>query len=252
MMSLLGPGVWGEPFRPGQALLCWGAPRRPRAMPDAPLPAPLPIDVAADQQPDPELLALPAPPRHERRLTVALMVLVSLASCWLLWALRGEVTYAFSPSAPTELGDLTRVVPEASNANRYVRASGLLAAAKSIRYERPMEGDSFRLAPLAGNPKVWVEIRVPEGMEGPRFTPPTSFVGRLVPFAEAGIRHRGLRASLDRADAGTVPEGSWLLIDGGSPRASRWAVALGALLLYFLVWNGVGVAQLVRRVRGEG
>jgi hypothetical protein len=218
-------------------------------MPDAPLPAPLPLDVAADQRPDPELLALPAPPRHERRLTVLLMAVVSLASCWLLWSLRGEVQYAFSPSTPVELGDLTRTMPEAGQVNRYVRASGLLAATGSIRYERPMEGDSFRLAPLAGNPKVWVEIRVPEGMEGPRFTPPTSFVGRLVPFAQAGIRHRGLGSSLARAGVSPVPDGAWLLIDGGSPRASRWSVALGALLLYFLVWNGVGVAQLLRRVR---
>lgn len=218
-------------------------------MPDAPLPAPLPVNVSLDRKPDPELLALPAPPRHEQRLTVVLMVLVSLASCWLLWALRGEVKYAFSTRAPVDLGDLVQATPAVEQANRYVRANGLLAATRTIRYERPMEGDSFRLAPIAGNPRVWVEIRVPEGMEGPKFAPPTAFMGRLVPFHEAGIRHRGLAANLAQAGAGGVPEGAWLLIDGGSPRASRWSVALGALLAYFLIWNCVGVVQLTRRIK---
>jgi len=219
-------------------------------MPDAPLPAPLPVNLGpVDRKPDPDLLALPAPPRHERRLTVVLMLLVSLASCWLLWALRGEIGYSFSPSAPAELGDLAQATPGAELTNHYVRATGLLAATRAIRYERPLEGDSFRLAPVAGNPRVWVEIRVPEGMEGPKFAPPTSFMGRLVPFHDAGIRHRGLGANLSQAGAGAVPEGAWLLIDGGSPRASRWAVALGALLAYFLVWNSIGVVQLTRRIK---
>jgi hypothetical protein len=218
-------------------------------MPDAPLPAPLPVGLGSSPSADPELLALPAPPRHERRLALALMLLVMLASAWLLWLLRGEVGYAFSPSSPVDLGELTQATPSAEHANRYVRASGLLAATRTIRYERPMEGDSFRLAPLAGNPNVWVEIRVPEGMEGPRFTPPSSFVGRLVPFQDVGIRHRGLAASLARAGAGSVPGGAWLLIDGSSPRASRWSVALAALLAYFLVWNGVGLVQLSRKIK---
>lgn len=221
-------------------------------MPDAPLPAPLPVDVPVDRAPDPDLLSLPAPPRHERRLTLGLMGVVALVSCWLLWALRGEVQYAFSPATPLELGELVAATPSAEHANRYVRASGLLAATRAIRYERPMEGDSFRLAPIAGNPRVWVEIRVPEGMEGPKFTPPTSFVGRLVPLREAGIRHRGLSASLAQAGGGAIPEGAWLLIDGGSPRASRWSVALGVLLAYFLVWNCAGMVQLARRVKDAG
>lgn len=192
---------------------------------------------------------MPAPPRHERRLAFGLMILVALTSAWLLWLLRGEAGYAFSPSSPVELGDLVSATPAAEHANRYVRASGLLAATRTIRYERPMEGDSFRLAPIAGNPAVWVEIRVPEGMEGPKFAPPTSFVGRLVPFRDVGIRHRGLEASLAQAGAGAIPPNAWLLIDGSSPRASRWSVALGALLAYFFAWNCFGLAQLSRKIK---
>lgn len=220
-------------------------------MPDAPLPAPLPMDASTASQTDPELLALPAPPRHERRITLMLMGLVLLASASLLWMLHGEIFYAFSPSSPLELGELGQATPSAENANRYVRASGLLAATRSIRYERPMEGDSFRLAPIAGNPQVWVEIRVPEGMEGPRFKPPTSFAGRLVPFKEVGIRHQGLSSSLARAGAVAIPEGAWLLVDGSSPRASRWSVALGGLLAYFIAWNCVGMIRLGRRIEEQ-
>ena len=203
----------------------------------------------ADRHPDPDLVALPAPRREERRFTVLLMVATALASAWMIFSLRGEVGYALSSPAPLELGDLAQATPAAELANRYVRASGLLASVGSIRYERPMEGDSFRLAPLAGNPKVWIEIRVPEGMEGPKFAPPTSFVGRLVPFREAGIRHAGLARSVEAAGGAKISPDAWVLVDGSSPRASRWSIALGLLLAYFTGWNLYGVFKLMRRVR---
>jgi hypothetical protein len=151
-----------------------------------------------EPHPDQDLIALPAPPRQERVLTVVLMLATAVASLAMLWALRGEVAYALSTRAPLELGELGQATPTAGLKNRYVRATGLLSSGRAIRYERPMEGDSFRLAPLASNPGVWVEIRVPEGMEGPKFAPPTTFVGRLVPFSEAGIRHVGLAQSVAR------------------------------------------------------
>jgi hypothetical protein len=201
----------------------------------------------ADFEPDPELLTLPAPPRQERSFTVAMMGLTMLASAGVIFALRGEVGYVFSSSTPIELGDLVQATPTSSMANRYVRATGLLSGAQAIRYERPMEGDSFRLAPIASNPKVWVEIRVPEGMEGPRFTPPTSFVGRLVPLSQAGVRHSSLSRSVDKTN-GAIPSDAWLLIDGSSPRASRWALALVGLLSYFIAWNAAGLVKLLRKI----
>jgi hypothetical protein len=218
-------------------------------MPDAPAPTPMQAPLSdGEPHPDQDLIALPAPPRQERVLTVVLMLATAVASLAMLWALRGEVAYALSARAPLELGELGQAAPTAGLKNRYVRATGLLSSGRAIRYERPMEGDSFRLAPLASNPGVWVEIRVPEGMEGPKFAPPTTFVGRLVPFSEAGIRHVGLAQSVAEAGGGEIPAGSWLLVDGASPRASRWAIALGALLAYFVGWNALGVFRLVRKV----
>ena len=222
-------------------------------MSNAPAPTPLPADLdEAERRPDPELLALPAPPRDERRLTLLLMGATILASCWMIYALRGEVSYALSTATPLELGDLAQATPSGEVKNRYVRASGLLASGTAIRYERPMEGDSFRLAPIASNPNVWIEARVPEGMEGPKFVPPTSFVGRLVPFHDAGIRHAGLEKNVSAAGGDRVPAGAWLLVDGASPRASRWAIALEGLLAYFALWNAVGVWKLARKIRDPG
>jgi hypothetical protein len=217
-----------------------------------PPPTPLDADLEADvRTEDPELVALPSPPREEQRFTVGLMVATIVASLALAFALRGEVTYAVSSATPLELGDLAQATPTADLANRYVRATGLLGTTGAIRYERPMEGDSFRLAPIAGNSRVWIEIRVPEGMEGPKFTPPTTFVGRLVPFSASGIRHAGLSGSVDRAGAEKVPDGAWLLVDGASPRASRWSMALVGLLAYFAAWNGLGIFKLVRKIKDD-
>ncbi len=198
---------------------------------------------------DSELDALPAPRRRERLATALVMVAALVASLGLGASLLGEIRYALSPTAPVELGELAHASLTPQLSNRYVRGAGLLASQGAIRYERPMEGDSFRLAGIAGNARVWVEIRVPEGMEGPKFVPPTSFVGRLVPFSSAGLRHAGLDRNVAAASSVKIEPDAWLLIDGASPRASRWALALTALLAYFAVWNAIGLFRLARPPR---
>ena len=219
---------------------------------DAPVHAggpPAPPRRDLDAADDPDLIALPAPPKGERTTAVALMLITVVAATWMAVALLGEARYALSPGQPLEIGDLTPLRPTDDMANRYVRATGLLGTQGAIRYGRAAESDSFRLAPVAGNPRIWVEIRVPEGFEGPRYVPPSTFAGRLVPFAKAGLRHAGLSDSVREQSQESIPEGGWLLIDGGSPRASRWAVALAALFLGFAAWNAAGVARVLRRVR---
>lgn len=209
-------------------------------------------DAPAVGQADPELLALPAPPKRERTATLALMGITALAALGMCAALAGEALYATTPGRPVELADLAALQPGDDLDNRYVRGSGLLGTSGAVRYGRPAEGDSFRLAPVAGNPRVWVEIRVPEGFEGPRFVPPSTFAGRLVPLDDAGIRHAGLRRAAASGAGDAIPADAWLLVDGNSPRASRWALALVVLLFAFAGWNLVGIARLLRRVRDEG
>ncbi|MCC6555754.1 MAG: hypothetical protein IT372_22560 [Polyangiaceae bacterium] len=217
---------------------------------DAPVPGGGPSPGrGVDAAEDPDLLALPAPPKRERTAAVVMMILTAVAAAWMAVALLGEARYALSPGQPLEIGDLAPLRPTDDLANRYVRATGLLGTRGAIRYGRAAESDSFRLAPVAGNPSIWVEIRVPEGFEGPRFVPPTTFAGRLVPFARSGLRHSTLTASVRDQTQEVIPDNAWLLIDGGSPRASRWAVALATLFLGFAVWNAAGVARVLRRIR---
>jgi hypothetical protein len=202
-------------------------------------------------EPDPELLALPAPPKRERALTVALMATTAIAALVVAWTLRGEAGYALASGEPADVGDLALFAPGTPHENRYVRGVGSLASTGAIKYGRAAEGDSFRLAPIAGNEKIWVEIRVPEGFEGPRFIPPSAFAGRLVPFERSGLRHASLSGAVEERGGARVPEGSWILVDGTSPRASRWALALATLFVGFALWNTVSAARLVARVRDE-
>lgn len=198
---------------------------------------------------DQDLVALPAPPKGERSATVVMMLLTTLAAAWMAVSLLGEARYAVTPGQPLDLGDLAPLRPGPDLVNRYVHATALLGTSGAIRYGRAAEGDSFRLAPVAGNPRIWVEIRVPEGFEGPRYVPPTTFAGRLVPFKKVGLRHVGLSAAVREQTEVSVPDDAWVLIDGGSPRASRWAVALTLLFLGFAGWNVAGVARVLARVR---
>ncbi len=198
---------------------------------------------------DPDLAALPAPPKGERTATVVMMAMTAIAAAWMSVVLLGEARYALTPGQLADVSDLATLSPGPDLDNRYVRATGMLGTAGAIRYGRAAEGDSFRLAPIAGNNKIWVEIRVPEGFEGPRFVPPTNFAGRLVPFKHAGIRHMRLPESVGGQTDKQVPDDAWILIDGTSPRASRWALALVALFIGFALWNVAGIVRVMARVR---
>ncbi|MCC6903102.1 MAG: hypothetical protein IT377_29295 [Polyangiaceae bacterium] len=202
-------------------------------------------------EPDPELEALPAPRRPGRTLTLATMSVTTLLALGMAWAIRGEVTYALRKGAPTSLGNLSELEPRSDLANTWVQGEALLGSTRAVRYERPLEGgDSYRLAPIAGNDRIWVQVRVPHGMEGPRFVPPTSFVGRMIPFSQAGVRYGGLTDAAARASGGKAPSDAWLLIDGEAPTTTRWSLGLVALFVGFAAFNVWGLARLLRPAEG--
>lgn len=198
---------------------------------------------------DPELLALPDPPKQGRWATVALLAMTALASAAMVFALRRDVAYAFANPIPRDVGDLAQVSFEGMEGNELVHGRAMLGAAGAIRYERPFESVSFRLAPVVGHPNVWVELQVPEGAESGRFVPPQEFSGRLVRFSKAGPKHRGLQRSIAESTGHVVPEGAWLLAEGERPANARWAVALVLLFGAFAGWNVVTLARLLRRVK---
>ena len=205
--------------------------------------------MGAELTTDPELEALPTPRRPGRRLTLISLAATCAASLAMTAALSKEVAYGLISTPPVDIGALVDVTPSDELTNSWVRAEALLGTSGAVRYGRPLEADTYRLAPVAGNPKIWVQVRVPEGMEGPHFVPPTSFVGRFLPAEGAGLRHGGLRESVADAGVGFMPEDAWLLIDGEAPATTRWTLGVVVLLLGFAGFGGYGLYRLLRPVR---
>jgi len=203
----------------------------------------------AGPAPDPELEALPEPRRPGRRLTLASLVVTASAALLMAFSLLGEVRYALRSGSPHELGNLVSFDAASAEKNSWVHGEALLSTTSAIRYDRPMETDTYRLAPVAGNAGLWVQVRVPAGLEGPSFVPPTSFVGRLVPVSEAGLRYAGLPEAVANASSSRIPERAFLLVDGEAPSTTRWAIGLMALFIGFAGFNLFGLYRLVRPIR---
>jgi hypothetical protein len=205
----------------------------------------------AEDEVDPELLALPPPPRAEQRWTVALLVLVAVTASAMGFALRGEAVYAVQAGDLVDAGELYSVDLGKLPDNRYVRGHGALGGALAVRFERPFEGDTYRVSPVMGRRDLWVEVRIPSGSEGARYVPPTSFSGRLVRWSASGLRYRGLASAVERATGEAVPADARLLIDGESPSSARWALGLALMFTGFAAWSLVTIGRLLRRVAPE-
>ena len=198
---------------------------------------------------DPELVALPAPPKAGRTATVALLLLTAVASAAMCFMLRKDVGYALATPSVQDVGDLASAPRGAFAENQYIRGNATLGAGSAIRYERPLRSDTFRALPVAGHPDVWVEVRLKPGQENARYVPPSQFAGRLVRLDDAGPKHRGLRSAIEDATKQKVPESAWLLVDGEAPQDGRWAFMLVALFAGFAIWNTATAAKLLRRVK---
>jgi hypothetical protein len=202
---------------------------------------------------DPELVALPRPPRQERTISLLLMAVTGLLAAFMAVALAGDVKYAFAGSAPQVLGDLGRLLPTEAMSNTFVRADGVLRREGGIRYHRPLETDEFQLVPVSGNDRIWVELRIPPAALGtassPDAAPPVSFVGRLLPVRDIAFGWGGLRRSLSATAGMPIPPDAWVLLDGATPVSSQWTVALAALLVLFVAYNLVTMARILRPAR---
>ena len=124
----------------------------------------------AEDEVDPELLALPPPSRGRRRLTVALLAAVAVTATAMAVSLGGEAAYALAPAAEVDLGDLYGFHATGAENNRFVRGYGTLGGALAVKFERPFESDSYRVSPVMGRRDLWVEVRVPSGDEGGRYS----------------------------------------------------------------------------------
>jgi hypothetical protein len=210
---------------------------------DEPQSAPEP-DASSDR----DLLELPAPRRPWRRATLVTLGAGAALSLLLACFVLPDVAYSLRGGEPRDLGDLTRARLDPGLADSWVHGEGQLSVTRAIRYARPLEHDTYRLASVEGNSKLWVQIRVPANEEDPRFVPPDSFVGRLLPMSKLGIRQRGLPEAVGRTGLEAPPADGWLLVDGESPAAVRWAFGLLGLLLAFATFNLVGLLKLMRPI----
>ena len=137
---------------------------------------------------------------------------------------------------PSELGALTDVQLGKGLENTWVHAVGTVAA-RGVEYQRPLDSDTYRLAPSADNPRIWIEVRIPNDIEPEHYVAPNSFVGRLVPMSAAGVRHSAIPDAIEAALGKSPSSDAWLLIDGETPATTRWAIGLVGLFLGFAAFN---------------
>jgi hypothetical protein len=182
---------------------------------------------------------------------LAALALSAVGSLLMAFELRGEAYFALESGPPVDLGELSQFHATPERANTWVHGNATLHADGAVRYARPLEQNTYRLAQVEGNEKLWVQVGVPDDPsdpEGEHFVPPTSFVGRLIPVSRAGIRHGMVRAAVSEAWQGSVPDDAWLLVDGEAPHTTRWALGLCALFLGFATFSVIGLAKLTQKV----
>jgi hypothetical protein len=210
-------------------------------------PTPTPPPAAGER--DAELEALPAPRRPWRKLTLGVMSAALIASLALLASVRGELLFSFVAGAPRAVGELDAFEPAPADANTWVQGGGQLEIGGAIAYRRPLESDSYRLSRVSGSQRLWVQVRVPRDDDDPnhkRYVPPTSFVGRLVPVGQGGVRLSQLGSAIREAGRPPLPSNAWLLIDGEAPATTRWTLGVAMLLLGFAAFNLFGLVRLLR------
>jgi hypothetical protein len=202
---------------------------------------------------DADLEALPPPRRPWRKLTLTVLSATLLGSLALAFSLRGELLFSLSAQPPRAVGELSGFRPQKQDENTWVQGEGELEIQGAIAYRRPLESDSYRLSPVAGTKKLWVQVRVPHDDDDPdhkRFVPPTSFVGRLVPASHGGVRLSQLGSAIAEAGRPALPADAWLLIDGEAPATTRWTLGVLLLLLGFAAFNLFGLRRLLRPAAG--
>jgi hypothetical protein len=197
---------------------------------------------------DPELESLPEPRRPWRRATLFTLGLVGCLALTLMFSLRMEVTYALMVGEPVKLGELHHFNPDSNYANRWVQGSAELSP-QGAGFKRPLDPDRFRLSPVVGNPRLWVELREPAGSREEYFIPPSSFVGRLVPLQASGLAYGELLDALSASGQPTPPADAWILCDGVSPLSYRWFLGVTAVLLAIAGFCTYGLYHLAGPVR---
>lgn len=186
---------------------------------------------------DADLVALPAPSRTRTVSGMALMVTVMLLTVGLMIRFAGDFQYFwFASAAPRDLGRADRVSVGTLEANEYVTLEGMPMASRAVRFRRLAREGTFRIYPVAGQPKIFIERFTPDGRTTAR-EEHGAYSGRMIRFSQAGGSYRSVRGYLEQQLGSPVGDDAWLLVDGEKPGDRYWTAALYAVLISFFLFN---------------
>jgi len=186
---------------------------------------------------DEELVALPAPPRGRRLLSMASMVAVIVAAAGLLVHLRADVAYSFADARVSDLGEVTAVDLAELEPNRYVRVRGTPMLSRMVRFERAISGQRYAVFPLAGQRQIFVQVSL-EALVDPSRASQGEFSGRLLTFGQLGGRFQVVREYLRRDLNLPVTAESFVVLAEEPPSAYGWALGMSALCLAVIALMG--------------
>ncbi len=205
-------------------------------MPEAPIPraaAPAPAPVLDD--PDEELIALPAPPRGQRLTAMTLMAAVVGLALAMMLQLRGDLVYFFGSDRAVDIGEATGADLAALETNDYVRVRGTPMLSGLIRFQRPLLGE-FVVFPLAGQRQIFVQLPS-ERLDDPVLSARGQYNGRLMTFGELGPRYRAVRSYLQETMGMPVTTESFVVLAEQPPKSYGWTFALFALCIGIIAVN---------------
>lgn len=190
------------------------------------------LPTAADAA-DPELIALPAPPRGRRLLAMTLMAAVVVGAAGLIGQIRADVAYFFQPSAVIDLGQARDMDVASLPTNAFVRLRGTPVLSKMVKFTLPLTGSEQAVFPLSGQRHVFVQVPLADlddadkGARG-------EFFGRLVTFGTLRGRLAAVQGYLHDAMGMPVTSESFVLIADEAPESYLWAPLLAIVCLLFI------------------
>lgn len=196
-----------------------------------------------NQELDPELLALKAPPQTQRVITLTIMAAAVVAAMAMVLALRLDLAYSLASNQVADLGDVQSLSPSELTGNTYVRLSGIPSIASSVGFSK-IRGERYRVFPLAGQRTIYVQVRDDGGENFVR----TEFKGRLVTFGELGGRYAGV-AEVMRAEGLPVSSDSFLLLADEAPRNYAWTWLIAVLCVSFVILDAFFIVRWFRPVK---
>ena len=218
--------------------------------PSAPqLPAPG-LEATAKAQLDPELLALPAPPRGRRLLAMVLMAAVVGLALGLISSVRSDIAYALRSDRAEPLGSAIQLNPSNLPSNEYVVVSGTPMLSGMVRFNSGLLGTEYVVFPLAGQRNVFVQVPA-ESLRDPRTAASTQFAGRMVRFGELGGRFRVVREFLARRMGMPVSAETSLVVADDPPRGHAWSLFFAAFCLAVIGLNVWLFSRWFKPIRNE-